>query len=189
MKLYGSYTSPYVRHVRIVLQETQQPYEFIETDHAGSSAKSPTKRVPFLEDGDLFLTDSTSIIQHLRTKAGQDFCRSARELDQFCMVNTALDTTLNLFLLKRDGVAVTELPYLQRQLARVQTILKELEQSGITTAPADGPYTDAQLRLACFMGWSLFREQLDFSGYGNLEGFYRQIGQYAPFAATHPPSS
>ena len=41
MKLYGSYTSPFVRHVRIALLETQQAFEFIETDQAGSSAQSP----------------------------------------------------------------------------------------------------------------------------------------------------
>ena len=40
MKLYGSYTSPFVRHCRIVLLETQQSCEFIETDQT-SSATNP----------------------------------------------------------------------------------------------------------------------------------------------------
>src|SRR6187551_754505 len=95
MKLYGSYTSPFVRHVRIVLLETAQPFDFIETDQAGSTAKSPTQRVPFFEDGKIFLTDSLSIAKYLREKAGQDYCRSAQELDDICLVNTAMDAAVN----------------------------------------------------------------------------------------------
>lgn len=189
MKLYGSYTSPFVRHVRMVLQETQQPCEFIEIDQSGSAAKSPTQRVPFLEDGDIFLTDSASIIKYLREKSGQTFCKSAQELDQLCLVNTALDTTVNLFFLKRDGVVISQVPYLQRQAARIQTTLAELDQSAIVKIVADGQFNDAQLRLGCFMGWSKFREQIDFSPFANLENFYLQICNYLPFNATQPPQS
>jgi glutathione S-transferase len=73
MKLYGSYTSPFVRHCRIALIETGLAFDFIETDQTGSAAKSPTKRVPFLEDGNIFLTDSSSILKHIREKTGHTF--------------------------------------------------------------------------------------------------------------------
>lgn len=184
MKLYGSYTSPFVRHVRIVLLETAQPFEFIETDQAGSSAKSPTQRVPFLEDGDVFLTDSASITKYLREKSGQDYCKSAKELDDMCLVNTVMDAMVNLFFIKRDGVDITTVPYLQRQAARIQSTLAELDQSTLPTAP---PYNDAQLRLACFIGWAKFRNQIDFSAYGNLEKFYAGALNYHHFIATQPP--
>jgi glutathione S-transferase len=184
MKLYGSYTSPFVRHCRIVLLETGQACEFIETDQAGSAAKSPTQRVPFLEDGDVFFTDSSSIIKYLREKAGQGFCHSVVELDQLCLANTALDTTVNLFFMKRDGVDIQQIPYLQRQAARIQSTLIELNQLDL---PASAPWNDAQLRLACFMGWAKFRKQLDFSGFSNLEKFYTAIMEYPHFRATLPP--
>lgn len=189
MKLYGSYTSPFVRHVRTVLLETQQACEFIETDQAGSAAKSPTQRVPFLEDGEIVLTDSASIIKYLREKAGQTFCATAQELDLLCLVNTALDATINLFFLKRDGIDVTAVPYLQRQAARVQTTLAELNQGAIHKLAADNKFTDAQLRLACYMGWCKFRAQVDFSPLENLEQFYNSINGYAFFAATKPPEA
>lgn len=197
MKLYGSYTSPFVRHVRIALLETQQAFEFIETDQAGSSTQSPTQRVPFLQDGDEFFTDSSSIIKYLREKAGQSYCQSPQELDQLCLVNTALDATVNLFFIKRDGVEITQVPYLQRQAARVQSTLEELNKGRIatltntttntTTTASNRLYDDAQLRLACFMGWSKFRQQIDFSRFENLEDFYQRISSYAPFTATKPP--
>lgn len=186
MKLYGSYTSPFVRHIRIVLLETEQTCEFIETDQAGSTAKSPTQRVPFLEDGDVFLTDSLSIAKYLREKVGQDYCRSAQELDDICLVNTVMDTTVNLFFIKRDGVDITTIPYLQRQAARVLSTLAELNKF---TPPLTAPYNDAQIRLACFIGWAKLRKQVDFSAYENLETFYTNICNYDHFQVTQPPQS
>lgn len=186
MKLYGSYTSPFVRHVRIVLLETNQACEFIETDQAASAIKSPTQRVPFLEDGDIFLTDSNSIIKYLREKAGQTYCASAKELDDVCLVNTVLDTTANLFFIKRDGVDIDAIPYLQRQAARIQSTLAELNQSSF---PAAAPYSEAQLRLACYIGWAKFRNLVDFSVFENLEFFYAGISQYDHFVTTKPPQS
>lgn len=184
MKLYGSYTSPFVRHCRIVLLETNSQCEFIETDQAASAVKSPTKRVPFLEDGDIFLTDSSAIIKYLREKTGSSFCTSTQELNNFCLVNAALDTVVNLFFIKRDGVDITQIPYLQRQAARIQSTLEELNNTSFST---QAPYNDADLRLGCFMTWAKLRNQVDFSVYPQLEKFHETIAGYEPFWKTKPP--
>lgn len=186
MKLYGSYTSPFVRHVRIVLLETAQPCEFIETDQAGSAAQSPTQRVPFLEDGEVFLTDSSSITKYLREKAGQHYCKTAKELDDLCLVSTVMDANVNLFFIKRDGIDIATVPYLQRQAARIQSTLAELNN---ITLPTEPPYNDAQLRLACYIGWAKFRNQVDFSAFDNLEKFYTGALNYPHFVTTQPPQS
>lgn len=185
MKLYGSYTSPFVRHCRITLIETGQACEFIETDQVASAVKSPTKRVPFFEDDNLVLTDSAAIIKHLREKAGKIFCQSTTELNRLCLVNTALETVVNLFFIKRDGVDITGIPYLQRQAARIESTLDELNRTTFSTGIQ---FDDADLRLGCFMGWSKFRNQVDFSAYENLEKFYERILSYGPFTETQPPS-
>lgn len=186
MKLFGSYTSPFVRHCRIALLETQQAFEFVETDQAASAAQSPTQRVPFLQDGDKFFTDSASILKYLREKTGGSFCPTPEELDQLCLVNTVLDSLVNLFFLERDGVQVNEVAYLQRQAARIQSTLAELDQLAL---PESAPYNDAQLRLACMMGWAKFRKRADFSPYANLEKFYAGALNYGPFATTQPPQA
>ena len=67
MKLYGSYTSPYVRHCRIVIEQLGLACDFVEADYTLSAKKSPSMKVPFLQDGDLQLTDSTSILFHFYT--------------------------------------------------------------------------------------------------------------------------
>ncbi len=183
MKLYGSYTSPYVRHCRVALLEAGLAFEFVETDFSGSAKKSPTQRVPFLEDGNQFFTDSSSIIKYLREKVGTKFCASAKELDDFCLVNSALDATTNLFFIERDGVQIADIPYLLRQAARIETILGELNAMEL---PVSAPYNDAHLRLACYMGWAKFRKRVDFTPFSNLENFFANANHYEIFRITTP---
>lgn len=47
MELFGSYTSPFVRHCRIALLETKTKFSFTETDFETSAKLSPAKRFPF----------------------------------------------------------------------------------------------------------------------------------------------
>lgn len=183
MKLYGSYTSPFVRHCRIVLLETDLDCEFIETDGAASAAKSPTKKVPFLEDGGLTLTDSCAIVKYLREKSGQAYCPTVIEYDRLCLVNTLLDASVNLFMLEKDGILPEQSNYLKRHVARIQSGLIEFNQMVL---PVAGPYHDAELRLACFLDWVLFRERLVFDEYKNLTDFLKGAHQYPPFAKTVP---
>lgn len=183
MKLYGSFTSPYVRHCRIALLEVNTSFEFIETDQTISAIKSPTKRVPFLEDGEIFLSDSSSILKHLREKAGTAFLATASELNQFCIVNTALDATTNLFFLERDGVDIQAYEYTRRQAARIESSLAELNA---TQLPLQAPYSDVDLRLGCYLAWGLFRKRISLAAYENLQKFLTNINQYPPFADTAP---
>ena len=88
MQLFGSYTSPYVRHCRIALAETGLRGEFIESDTRTSAERSPSQKLPFLQDGELLLTDSSSILRYLREKAGQSFFPSLRGYDDFCLTNS-----------------------------------------------------------------------------------------------------
>jgi len=185
MKLYGSYTSPFVRHCRIALLEANCTYEFVETDQTSSAIKSPTKRVPFLEDGEVFLTDSNAILKHIREKSGQGYLVSTAELNQFCMVNTALDATINLFFLQRDGVDLDAYEYTRRQAARIESSLAELNQ---LVLPETSPYNDVHLRLACYLAWGLFRKRISIDNYANLQKFLAGISQYQPFKNTEPPA-
>lgn len=184
MKLYGSYTSPFVRHCRTVLLETGLPCDFVETDHAASAVGSPTKRVPYLEDDSVTLRDSASILKHLRDKAGQPFLDDVVEYDRFCLVNTALETTVNLFMLEKDGLTPEQSPYLKRQSGRITSTLEELNRLPL---PTQAPYSDAELRLACYLDWALFRERLTLNAYPNLASFLEAANGYEHFRVTAPP--
>jgi glutathione S-transferase len=184
MKLYGSYTSPFVRHCRIALLETELPCTFVETDHATSATGSPTKRVPYLHDDTVMLTDSASILKYLRNRAGQGFMEDVIEYDRFCLVNTVLDTTVNLFMLEKDGLTPEKSAYLKRQSQRIATTLEELDN--LVLGPT-APYNDAELRLACYLDWALFRERIDLAPYQNLVKFLEGANNYEHFRVTAPP--
>ena len=63
MELFGSYTSPYVRHCRIVMMQLGQAFTLVPTDNDASAKGSPTQRVPYLKDGQRFFRDSMTIVQ------------------------------------------------------------------------------------------------------------------------------
>ncbi|MDD8059546.1 glutathione S-transferase family protein [Shewanella metallivivens] len=185
MKLYGSYTSPFVRHCRIALLESTLDYEFIETDQVASATLSPTKRVPLLQDGEMTLHDSSAILHYIRNKSDKPFIEGAVELDQYCLINTALDSTINLFFLARDGVDIERYEYTLRQTQRIESTLKELEQLKL---PLHGPYDDVQLRLACYLSWAVFRQRINIDSYPKMKLFLAAIEREPLFIETAPPA-
>lgn len=184
MKLYGSFTSPFVRHCRIALLESTLDYQFIETDQASSAKLSPTKRVPFLHDGELSLTDSSAILRYIRHKSSKAFLDTVIELDQFCMINTALDSSINLLFLSRDGVDIERFDYTIRQAQRIHATLAEFEQFEL---PLHGPFNDVQLRLGCYLSWAVFRQRINIEDFPKLKIFLATIEKEPFFIETAPP--
>ncbi len=189
MKLYGSYTSPYVRHCRIVLAQTGLDCKFVETDYQKSAELSPARRVPFLYDDKLMLTDSASILRYLREKAGQAFFPDIRDYDLFLLVNTAMDSTVNLFLLEKDGVTPADCGYLVRQKGRVEDTLAYLDRHLGNEYSSIDSASDGMIRLGCFLSWALFRERISLGDHSALAEFQRQFESDPAIAATHPENS
>lgn len=198
MKLYGSYTSPFVRHCRIALLEGQLSgaleCEFIETDADSSAKLSPTKKVPFLQDTqrdknnnetDIGLTDSASILMYLREQSGKAFFNDAQDFNLFCNVNTVLDASVNLFFLEKfDDVLPEQSSYLTRHRDRVQSALIHINESQYSN---QAPFTDGELRLACFLDWGLFRNRINIDGLDNLKALLKAARNYEIFSQTAPP--
>ncbi|WP_194756594.1 glutathione S-transferase family protein [Aliidiomarina indica] len=183
IRLFGSYTSPFVRHCRIALAQAELPFEFVETDYAQSAVGSPTQRVPYATIDGQTLTDSTSILKFVREAQGHPFLPQLDECELYCLANTLLDTTINLFLLERDGLTVDAAPYLKRQLARIHAILGQLNDQSWQNAYVD----DGVLRLCCYLDWVIFRDRLDLSEYPHLLALLEQVNTDPHFAASAPP--
>ncbi len=184
MKLYGSYTSPFVRHCRVALAQTGFAFEFVETDHAMSAEKSPTAKVPFLTDDGLTLTDSSSILKYVREKSGGNFLADLADHENFVMTNTLLDSAINLFMLENEGVGSDRINYLARQKKRVASGLKALNGR---FDPSQGIDRDGALRGACFLDWGLFRKRISLDGLDNLRDLLAAANRVEAFAATAPP--
>jgi len=182
IKLYGSYTSPYVRHCRIALMEAGLSFELIPTDQSQSAEQVATQRVPFFDDGKIKLSDSMSILRYIREQAGQSFLPSVASLEQYCLVNTALDAAANVFYLEKFGLKGSDNAYIERQQARIHSCLSLIEAQ----APSFKPQDDVSLRLACFLDWAKFRQRIDHSLYPNLQKLLNSAQSYDAFAQTPP---
>lgn len=187
MELYGSYTSPFVRHCRIALLESQLPCAFVETDAVGSAKLSPTQKVPFLkytEGGkEKMLTDSSAILKSIREQSGKVFFNNNEDFNSYCTANTLLDTAINLFYLEKENLTPKTSVYLARQQSRMETAMADINQLKFSTK---APFNDAELRIACFLDWALFRQRITLDAYPNLAKFLENIRQYPHFAATVP---
>ena len=185
MELFGSYTSPYVRHCRVVMMQLGQPFTLIETNNDLSATGSPTKRVPYLRDGGRLLTDSSSILQYARQKAGQPFLADLDDAERYHLANTGLEATVNIFQMEKDDIRPAQSPYLQRQAARAASVLELLNRDELAIA---SPASDGVLRVACFLGWALFRKRIDIAPYPKLVSFFEHAQRIAHFRETAPPA-
>ncbi|MBY6211619.1 glutathione S-transferase [Microbulbifer agarilyticus] len=186
MKLFGSFTSPFVRHCRIALMQSGLDWEMVELDiHTSKDPGTPTLRVPFLEDGALNLTDSTSIVKYVREKAGQEFIGDIQDLDRYCLANTLLDSAINLFLLERSGLDLNDNVYTRRQQKRVESILGELNSAPL---PVVGEFNDADYRVAVGVAWGQFRNRFSIAGHENLQRLLEIASEDPTFVATAPPA-
>ncbi|HEV7558979.1 MAG TPA: glutathione S-transferase family protein [Kofleriaceae bacterium] len=130
MKLYGTTTSPFVRRVRIVAAEVGEPIDMIDTAKDAGMAQlrevSPIRKVPVAVIDGRTLFDSRVIIDWLITTRGWGGVVPPRdrwrEQNLVSAVDAALDSVIQLFYLKRDGVAAEGSAYAQRQLDRADAI-------------------------------------------------------------------
>jgi len=185
MKIYGSFTSPFVRHCRIALLETELVCEFIETDAQQSAVISPTKKVPLLVDGDITLTDSSTILRYLREKAEMPFMADIHDFELFNMTNTVMDACVNIFFLEKfDDITSEKSSYITRQKARVLSGLDALNEAELH---AQLPLTDGLMRLACFLDWGIYRDRIDLKKLTNLTRLLDVARTDKNFIKTVPP--
>ena len=195
MKLYGVRTSPYVRHARVALTQSNLEWE-LEQVTLDTISRSPTLRVPFLIDGDLTLSDSSVIVRYVREQSGQAFLATVADHELFALATSVLDTAVNVYLMNiGDSADLAEVPtgtsttgfdpktYFERQQERITVGMQELERCQLSFSQ---PYTDGEIRLACLLDWAAYRDTIDLSGKDNLCRFLAEIRTWPPFAETAP---
>ena len=144
MQLYGTTTSPFVRRARVVAAELGEPVELVDTaTDAGQAALrevSPIRKVPVAKLDGKLLYDSHVIIDWLTLTRGWGSLAPPRdrwhEHNLINAIDAALDSVIQLFYLRRDGVAVDGSPFAQRQLDRTDAIFTWAHAS---TAPMARP--------------------------------------------------
>jgi glutathione S-transferase len=157
--LYGSLTSPFVRRLRILLDET--PYEFqelsiFETEDAIKLNKiNPLNQVPVFKDGNNVIWDSRQIFNYLNSLhrfQNMDW----NDENQLTAIDGAITSGVSLLLMKRSSINIDEqYMYVVRLKDKMQSVLDYLK-----------PYIEGEaltnwnfhtISLYCFLDWATFR--------------------------------
>ncbi len=188
MKLYGTTTSPFVRRVRIVAAELGVAVDRIDTaTEAGQAALreiSPIRKVPVAVLDGATIFDSREIIAALIAKHGWGpLARPADPIADANLVNAcdaALDSVIQLFYLRRDGVAIEGNVFEQRQLDRVDAIFGWLGTRVVCELGL------AAISTVCALDWMAFRKAYPIERAGTLVALREAFAGRASFADTAP---
>jgi glutathione S-transferase len=162
MKLHGTTMSPYVRRVRIVSAELGEPIEWVDTageaDQAALRLLSPIRKVPIAVVDGRTLFASHVIADWLTATRGHGELAPPRdpwrERNLVKAVDEATGSILQLFTLRRDGIAIDGNVFAQRQLDRTDAIFGWL---GEELAPPRA-FGLAEISVICALDWMDFRK-------------------------------
>ncbi|MCK6551411.1 glutathione S-transferase family protein [Myxococcota bacterium] len=196
MKLYGTYTSPFVRRVRIVAEEVGAPYTLVDSSkdegQAALRAITPIWKVPVAELDGTVILDSHVIVDFLLESWGHRKIRTVtsanrwREKNIHNVIDGALDSAINLFYLKRDG-ASEDIAYLAKQKGRVEAAMDWIEKQ-----LDDGWFTDerriglTEIALVTAIDWMTFRDAYPVTRHPGLARFRDVHRDVASFTSTAP---
>jgi glutathione S-transferase len=167
MKLYGTITSPFVRRVRVVAAELGCAVEFVDTaaeaGQAALRAITPIRKVPVAIVDGRTLFDSRVIIDWLTTTRGFGALTPPsdrwHEANLVNAIDAAVDSAIQVFYLRRDGVAIDGNAFAQRQQERVDSILEWLGQQLSTDHGSFGTgFGLAEISLIAGLDWMDFRK-------------------------------
>jgi glutathione S-transferase len=195
MKLYGTTTSPFVRRVRVVAAEVGEPVDRIDTapDEGQAALReiSPIRKVPVAVIDGRTIYDSRVIIDWLTTTRGWQGLAPARDRWQeqniINAIDGALDAVIQLFYLRRDGVAIDGTPYAQRQLDRADAIFAWLETQLASDGRGFGDgFGLSELALISTLDWMDFRKTYPTERAAGVESVRAAWRERPSLASTRP---
>jgi glutathione S-transferase len=195
MILYGTTTSPFVRRVRVVAAELGVSFAwvdaFTEDGQARMRQRSPIWKVPVVEIDGRTLIDSRVIVNYLFETRGRGPFRVPRdpwEERNLCnVVDGALESSIHLFYLEREGADPNSLPYLRKQRDRTKNALAHLASrldGGYFTA--DHALGVSELALVTALDWMQFRKTFDASELPPLVAFLAEHADRKSLVETRP---
>lgn len=204
MKLIGSYTSPFVRKVRVVMAEKKLEFQFVEEDvwstTTGIGQFNPLGQVPCLisEGGDA-VYDSRVIVEYLDTLSpvGKLIPASGRERVEVKVWEALADGILDAAVAARMEAVWTGRTDQQRSQAWIARQRDKINQGLLTMSKTLGEhnfchgihFSLADVAAGCALGYLDFRfADIDWrTPYPNLAKLQERLMQRASFAETVPP--
>lgn len=169
MKLIGSYTSPFVRKVRVVMAEKKLECEFVPEDvwsnDSSILAYNPLGKVPCLimDDGSA-LYDSRVIVEYLDTltPVGRLFPTVGRfrtETKRWeAMADGMVEAASLVFLEKKRPAAQQSQEWIDRQWTKVRAVIKDIATRLEGKAfCVERQFSVADIAVICALEWLSFR--------------------------------
>lgn len=199
MKLYGSMTSPYVRKVRILIQEKKIPCEFDVADAWAANspvpALNPLGKVPVLvRDDQTVLFDSPVIVEYLDSLSAPALLPVTGEarwemLRWQALADGLMDAVVTRLLESRRPAAQQSANDIRRQEQKVASAIDFTTQH----LPKGSwlmldRFTLADLAMGVALEYTDFRYPHDWrSRHPRLGEWLAGIGERPAFVATRPP--
>lgn len=188
MQLYGSTTSPYVRRLRIFMQDI--PHEFVmidifnSRDRANIIAKNPSLKIPMLEDDEQIILDSGLIHKYLVSKFTLPTLDWSKQ-SLLTSIDAVNDSLVQLFILSRSEIDVSaDKLYFRIQRERIDAVLTQLESLAFNNEFVHWDYVS--ISLFCLLDWIIFRSLYDLNPYPELLKLHKQWQQLAICHKTDP---
>jgi glutathione S-transferase len=204
MKLLGSYSSPYVRKVRIVLAEKKLDYQFALEDVWASDAiaqSNPLGKVPCLVmEGGEAVFDSRVIVEYVDTLSpvGKLIPSNGRERAEVRTWEALADGVLDAALLARleqtwPGRAPAQQcgAWIDRQMTKIDAALRAMAKGLGDKAFCAGIHmTLADIAVGCALGYLDYRfAHLKWRvAHPNLAKLEAKLAQRPSFIETAPPT-
>lgn len=188
MKLLGSTTSPFVRRLRVFLEN--KDYQFVnldifaEEDRKILTENNPALKVPALLDNDQCIYDSRVIYRYLTDKFGLSSLSWSQE-NLLTLIDSVNDSLVSMLLLQRSNIdTMQEGLFFDLQRERVDKVFSVLDDEVAKGAFQQWHYPS--ICLWCLLDWTEFRTLARWKHYPNLQSFYQQNASKTILAETDP---
>jgi len=188
MQLFGSTTSPFVRRLRLFMQDI--PHDFVlvdifnSRDRAEIQGQNPTLKIPMLKDGDQVVLDSGSIFRYLQAKSGAQTL-SWDQQNTLTSIDAASESLVQILILSRSEIDTSaDKLYFRIQRERLETVFNHLEKQAQEGMFARWNYLS--ISLYCLLDWVLFRQLYDISDFTQLNKLHDNWSQLAICHQTDP---
>jgi glutathione S-transferase len=195
MQLYGIATSPFVRKVCVVAAELSEPVELVDTTTpdglAALRAVTPIGKVPVAAVDGRLLFDSHVIVDWLVTTRGWHGLTPPRDTwrthNIVNAIDAALDGIIQLFYLRREGIAIDGTPFAQRRLDRADTVFAWLgKQLAADGRSFDGGLGVAEISLIASLDWMELRKTYPVERAAAVDSIRAAWREHPSIAATRP---
>lgn len=180
LTLIGSYTSPYVRKIRLFLWEDKtvvfKPVNYFE-EEGNKYLKSinPFNQLPMLLDGEQPIYDSRVMFNYLAKKKAMEPL-TIEEENILSAIDTTLASAVNLFSLRKGGIDIEagNHYFIERQRERLPSLLGLLIPWSLKQDPKKD-WNYLTMSFYSLVYWLEFREMYDIRKHPELVDFLERF--------------